>query len=180
MNAGREAHLVELVDAQGHPVGTATVESAHQAPGHLHRAFSVLLVDPSGRMLLQRRAAAKTRFAGRWANACCGHPKPGTPVADAAALRLREELGTAPVELTELGVYVYQADDPATGRVEHEYDHVLLGPVPADLDLRPDPAEVDDARWEPIADLRNRVIAEPDEYAPWLAGVIALLPTGAP
>ncbi|HEY1486238.1 MAG TPA: isopentenyl-diphosphate Delta-isomerase, partial [Micromonosporaceae bacterium] len=115
--AAREGHLVELVDDAGAAVGSATVEAAHQAPGQLHRAFSVILTDPSGRILLQRRAAAKTRFAGRWANATCGHPEPGVPVEESAARRMVEELGTAPVPLTQIGVYVYRAADEASGRV---------------------------------------------------------------
>ena len=90
----------------------------------------MLLVDPDGRVLLQRRAAVKTRFPLRWANSCCGHPAPGEPLAEAANRRLREELGAGPVELTEVGVYVYYAEDPATGRVEFEYDHVLRGDFP--------------------------------------------------
>ena len=47
--------------------------------------------------------------------------------------------------LTEVGVYSYYAEDPATGRVEYEYDHVLLGDLPADRRLLPDPDEVADA-----------------------------------
>ena len=47
----------------------------------------------TGRTLLQQRAAAKTRFPLRWANACCGHPAPGEAVTVAAARRLGEELG---------------------------------------------------------------------------------------
>jgi isopentenyl-diphosphate Delta-isomerase len=172
----REKHLVELVDETGSATGSLTVESAHQAPGALHRAFSVVLVDPDGRVLLQRRAAVKTRFAGRWANACCGHPQPGVAVEDAATERLAEELGVAPIPLQRIGVYVYQAADDATGRVEHEYDHVLLGHVPSDLAFAPDPAEVDGVEWVPLADLRSALDREPKTYSPWLAGVIALLP----
>jgi isopentenyl-diphosphate delta-isomerase len=171
----REAHLVELVDETGAAIGKATVAEAHAAPGRLHRAFSVILQDPSGRVLLQERAAAKTRFAGRWANACCGHPPPDVPVAEAAGLRLTEELGVAPMPFTELGVHTYRADDPATGRIEHEYDHVLLGTVPADLVVLPDPAEVAGVRWITPAALRRDLEQSPESYAPWLAGVIALL-----
>src|SRR5512142_1124958 len=101
MSEGRENHLVELVSAEGEAAGAATVQEAHRAPGMLHRAFSVLLVDPNGRLLLQRRAAVKTRFAGRWANACCGHPAPGVAVSEAAGVRLGEERGLGPVELRE-------------------------------------------------------------------------------
>ena len=172
----RELHLVELVDSDGATTGSITVESAHQPPGHLHRAFSVVLADPSGRILLQRRAAAKTRFAGRWANACCGHPAPGVAVEESAAQRLVEELGTAPVPLTQIGVYVYRASDDATGRVEHEFDHVLLGSVPNDLVLLPDPDEVDAVRWIAPDDLRQALDDDPDSYAPWLVGVVAQLP----
>jgi isopentenyl-diphosphate Delta-isomerase len=171
----RELTLVELVDRAGRATGSSTVERAHTAPGQLHRAFSVLLVDPAGRLLLQRRSAQKTRFPLRWANACCGHPAPHEPVPDAAARRLAEELGLAGVALSEVGIYVYRADDPSTGRAEHEYDHVLLGRTPAGPKLRPDPTEVAELRWVNVPELLAAVEAEPGAYAPWLAGVVKAL-----
>ena len=173
----REQHLVELVDEAGLAVGRATVADAHRAPGRLHRAFSVVLVDPAGRLLLQRRAAVKTRFAGRWANSCCGHPAPGSPLATAAAERVRDELGVAVADLREVGVHTYRAADDATGLVECEYDHVLLGRVPADLDAAPDPAEVSELRWIGPSALHDSIASDPDAYAPWLPGVLALIPT---
>jgi isopentenyl-diphosphate delta-isomerase len=174
--SSRESHVVELVDHAGVACGQSTVEDAHQAPGLMHRAFSVLLQDPAGRLLLQRRSAVKTRFPLRWANACCGHPGPGQPLATAAGQRLREELAVTGVDLVELGVHVYHADDPATGRVEREWDHVLLGRVGADLPMRPDPAEVDAVRWVPPDELRAELTARPEAFAPWLIGVIDQLP----
>jgi len=65
---------------------------AHRTPV-LHRAFSVFVLDEHGAMLLQRRAAGKYHSAGLWSNACCGHPRPGEPVAAAAERRLAEEMG---------------------------------------------------------------------------------------
>ncbi|MGY0003433.1 isopentenyl-diphosphate Delta-isomerase [Micromonospora sp. I033] len=168
----RESHLVELVDDGGRVVGEATVAAAHQPPGRLHRAFSVLLVDPEGRILLQQRAAVKTRFPLRWANACCGHPLPGQSLVEAANRRLAEELGVEPVDLTEVGVYVYYAEDPATGRVEFEYDHVLRADVPADLAIRPDPDEVATLRWADPRELEADLDVDPRAYAPWLGGVV--------
>jgi isopentenyl-diphosphate delta-isomerase len=176
----REAHLVELVDADGTPRGAATVADAHQPPGDLHRAFSVVLTDPKGRLLLQRRATVKTRFAGRWANACCGHPAPGVTPANAATVRLREELGldtdASPIELRDVGVYVYQASDSASGRVEHEYDHVLVGALPPGATFDPDPTEVDELRWVSFNGLCDEIAKAPDAYAPWLSGVVSTLP----
>ncbi|WP_018785449.1 isopentenyl-diphosphate Delta-isomerase [Micromonospora sp. CNB394] len=177
----RETHLVELVDDDGRVIGETTVATAHQPPGRLHRAFSVLLVDPEGRVLLQQRAAVKTRFPLRWANSCCGHPLPGQSPAEAANRRLAEELGVDPVDLTEVGVYLYYAEDPATGRVEFEYDHVLRADVPADLVTRPDPDEVADLRWVAPGTVVADLDAHPREYAPWLGGVVNRLlhPTDA-
>ncbi|WP_326562114.1 isopentenyl-diphosphate Delta-isomerase [Micromonospora sp. NBC_01796] len=172
MTTAREQHLVELVDDGGAVVGETTVAAAHQPPGQLHRAFSVLLVDPAGRVLLQQRAAVKTRFPLRWANSCCGHPEPGQSLRTAANRRLVEELGVGPVGLTEVGVHLYFAEDPATGRVEFEYDHVLRADFAPDQPLRPDPAEVADLRWVDPEELRADIDANPGGYAPWLVGVI--------
>ncbi|MET8249748.1 isopentenyl-diphosphate Delta-isomerase [Micromonospora sp. NPDC005197] len=178
----REDHLVELVDDRGQPCGDTTVAAAHQPPGQLHRAFSVLLIDPDGQVLLQRRAAVKTRFPLRWANSCCGHPRPGESLTEAANRRLKEELGTGPVELTEVGVYVYYAEDPTSGRVEFEYDHVLRGEFLPAAPLRPDPDEVAELRWADPAALEAELDRDPRSYAPWLGGVVnrLLRPSGAP
>lgn len=168
----RESQLVELVDAEGVACGTATVEQAHCAPGLRHRAFSVHLLDSSGRLLLQQRSATKTRFALRWANAACGHPAPGEPVVHAASRRLAEEIGLTSIELTEIGLHRYRASDEATGRVEDEYDHVFLGIIDGNRQLiRADPAEVAALRWVPPDDLLKELEARPEEFAPWLAGV---------
>jgi isopentenyl-diphosphate delta-isomerase len=174
----RESHLVELVDTDGVATGSSTVADAHTAPGQLHRAFSVMLVDEQGRVMVQQRAAAKTRFALRWANACCGHPTPGQSVHGAAAQRLVEEVGVRGVALHQAGIHLYRAEDPLTSRVEHEYDHVLVGRVPVDLSVRPDPAEVADIQWLAPSELRMDLIENPDRYAPWFAGVLAVA-TGA-
>lgn len=170
----RESHLVELVDSDGTAVGSCTVAEAHTAPGRLHRAFSVMLLDDLGRVLVQQRAAVKTRFASRWANACCGHPAPGQTVFDAAAVRLAEEIGVRGVTLHQAGVHPYRAEDPGTGRVEHEYDHVLVGRVPVDPPLRLDPAEVAVVRWLTPGRLRTDLAEHPDRYAPWFGGVLAV------
>lgn len=168
----REAQFVELVGPDGAATGSCTVAEAHTAPGRLHRAFSVMLLDDEGRVLVQQRAAEKTRFALRWANACCGHPAPGQTVFDAAARRLVEEIGVRGVTLHEAGVYLYRAEDPKTGRIEHEYDHVLVGRVPVDPRLDLDPAEVAGVAWPEPERLRADLAGDPDRYAPWFRGVV--------
>ncbi|GAB2667434.1 isopentenyl-diphosphate Delta-isomerase [Nocardia goodfellowii] len=168
----REALPVELVDDAGRAVGACPVAEAHTAPGLLHRAFSVLLFDDAGRVLLQQRAAVKTRFPMLWANTCCGHPAPGEPVEAAASVRLAEELGLA-TALSEAGEFVYQAQDPVTGRVEYEWDHVLVGKLVTGVP-QPDPAEVAAFAWVSPEDLQTAIAADPQSYTPWLGAVLKI------
>lgn len=172
----REQLPVELVDRGGRALGTCSVRAAHTPPGRLHRAFSVLLYDPAGRVLLQQRAAAKTRFALRWSNACCGHPAPGQDLATAAATRLTEELGITAAQvtpLTEAGVFRYRAYDAQARYVEYEWDHVFRATLTSG-EPAPDESEVSEVRWASPEPLAAEIAARPDEFTPWLAGVLDL------
>ena len=157
---------VELLGADGAVSGRLEVAAAHTAPGHLHRAFSVVLLDDHGRTLLQRRAAEKSAFAGLWSNSCCSHPVGSEPIEQQAALRCRQELGIT-VELVAVGAFTYRAADPVSGLVEHEHDTVLVGRLP-DAPLQPDPAELSETRLAPLGDALADVAARPSSYTPWL------------
>lgn len=175
-SADRERLLVELVDRAGQAIGACPVREAHTAPGRLHRAFSVLLYDPAGRVLLQQRAAVKTRFARRWSNTCCGHPAPGEDLVAAATRRLAEEMGIGAAQITplaEAGVLRYRASDAASGHVEYEWDHVLVATLTEGAPA-PDPGEVREVRWVRSGPLEAEVAARPDEFTPWLAGVLGI------
>jgi isopentenyl-diphosphate Delta-isomerase len=174
-NALRET-LVELVDPRGRAIGTSTKLAAHDPPGQLHRAFSVFLVDEDGRVLIQRRALAKYHSAGLWSNSCCGHPGPGEDVTEAAARRLADELGIriAAQDLRVAAQVTYELSDPISGRMEHEYDHVLVGrssatPVPNER-------EVAEIAFESLDNLTPARIAR-GEFTVWFPIVLdAALP----
>jgi isopentenyl-diphosphate delta-isomerase len=209
--ATHERREVVLVDEGGRPLGHELKSAAHEAPGQLHLAFSVFLFSGAGKVLLQRRASAKYHFGGIWANACCSHPQPGEELVGSARLRVIEELGiTGPSggatsagaaggaetegsalvlagPLVDVGQFVYRAEDPVSGLVEHELDHVLVGtlvrtdgrPV-EDADLpSAEPTEVDDARWAAVEEVRGAGIE--DGFVPWFAEAfeIALAGVGA-
>ncbi len=143
--------LLELVDEDGRTTGTAEKLSAHQAPGRLHRAFSVFLLDGQGRLLVQRRALTKYHSPGVWSNTCCGHPFPGEQPFAAAARRVAEELGTAPALMREAGTVSYHHPDPDSGLVEREFNHLFVGLVRSEL--RPDPDEVAETAFLDSAEL---------------------------
>ena len=143
--------LLELVDPDGTTIGVAEKLSAHQPPGRLHRAFSVFLFGPDGRMLLQRRAFGKYHSPGVWSNACCGHPYPDEAPIAAATRRTVEELGVAPVGLAAAGTVTYRHPDPASGLIEHEYNHLFVGRTGSELS--PDPAEISETAFVDAAEL---------------------------
>ncbi|GHE12686.1 isopentenyl-diphosphate Delta-isomerase [Streptomyces alanosinicus] len=161
--------LLELVTPDGRTVGTAGKLAAHQAPGALHRAFSVFLFDPSGRMLMQRRALTKYHSPGVWSNTCCGHPLPGERPEAAATRRTREELGLVPAPLHPAGTVVYHHPDPLTGLVEHEYNHLFVGHVGEEP--TPDPAEVHATRLVTRDELTTLI--EDGVCSAWLPTVLA-------
>lgn len=156
-----------LVDPQDRAIGVAPKRTVHLL-GLRHRAFSILLSDDAGRVLLQRRAAEKYHSAGLWANSCCGHPRPGESTNDAAVRRLYEELGVR-VPLSHAGTFTYRAAVAKT-MIEHEVDHVFLGTVVGEV--APDPREVSALAWTSVDDLAADLTAHASRYAAWLANVL--------
>ncbi|GIX09050.1 isopentenyl-diphosphate Delta-isomerase [Elioraea sp.] len=167
---GAAVEQVVLVDERDRPVGVMEKLAAHRE-GRLHRALSVVLRAPDGRLLLQRRAAGKYHSGGVWTNTCCGHPRPGEPVAQAALRRLREEMGISLAALTPLFETVYRA--PVGGAlVEHEYVHVF-GAV-WHGDCVPEPAEVEACAWVDAAALRADLGLRPERYSVWFRRYAAM------
>jgi len=152
-----------LVDADDNDIGTALKLPAHEH-GLLHRAFSVFIVNHDGEILMQRRAAVKYHSAGRWSNTCCGHPRPGERVADAALRRLGEEMGIA-CELKPVEVFRYRAD-VGHGLIENEVDHLFIGVC----DDVPQPAPEEVSEWMYVAPdaLATSIAQQPDDFSAWL------------
>ncbi|MBR5559515.1 MAG: isopentenyl-diphosphate Delta-isomerase [Oscillospiraceae bacterium] len=150
------------VDIFDNEIGSAPKLEAHQKC-MLHRAFSVFLVN-EGRMLIQRRAAHKYHSGGKWANACCSHPRVGESLQLATERRMQEELNLSGIELQELYgfVYCHQFED---GLWEYEYDHVFVGQCDTTPELNPE--EADACRWVEYDELAKELLEHPDRFAVW-------------
>lgn len=157
-------HVI-LVDGRDRAVGSAEKLTAHRSP-LLHRAVSVFLFNPSGKLLLQRRAAGKYHSPSRWSNTCCGHPRPGEGSLEAAARRLREEMGIL-CPLRPIGAFRYRIElEP--GLWEHEYDHVFTGVYDGSPAPTPAPGEVEGWCWVEVPRLRTLMEREPERFTRWL------------
>lgn len=152
-----------LVDARNRAIGRAEKLHVHHA-GLRHRAFSIFLVDQSGRLLLQQRSRAKYHSAGLWANACCGHPRPGENTRQAARRRLTEELGaTTPLRY---GFRAHYHTALPNGLTENEIVYVFFGLTPAVV--APNPGEVAGLAHLNLAQLQADIARQPRRYAYWL------------
>jgi isopentenyl-diphosphate delta-isomerase len=153
---------VILIDAGDNEIGTMAKLDAHRQ-GVLHRAVSVLVRDSRGRLLLQQRALSKYHSGGLWTNTCCGHPRPGEGVAEAASRRLAEEMGIV-CSLSFLLRVQYRAP-VSDGLVEHELVHVLGGRF--DGAPRPNPDEVMAWRWSEPAEIAKDMNERPEIFTAW-------------
>lgn len=165
---------VVLLDDSGTPVGRADRVEVHTASTPLHLAFSTYLFNARGDVLITRRALGKLTWPGVWTNSCCGHPRPGEAIEDAARRRIREELGLHVGPLTPLASdFRYRAVD-ASGIVENEICPVFAGFV-ADEQPTVDPDEVAEWAWVPWDALFAAVTATPSVYSPWAALQVPLI-----
>lgn len=151
------------IDGTLHPVGKL---DAHLR-GLKHMAVSVFVLDPGGRLLIQRRALGKYHTPGLWANTCCTHPHWGEDPETCAHRRLTEELGITGLDLTHRAEIEYRAN-VGGGMVEHEVVDVFVARTGPELALAPNADEVMDTRWIALPDLEAEIIAEPERFTPWL------------
>lgn len=151
-----------LVDERNRATGSAGKTAVHRA-GLLHRAFSIFIVDQRGRMLLQRRSPKKYHSGGLWANSCCGHPRPGERTATAANRRLGEELGIS--SDLSFGFFARYRTELDNGMTENEFVYVYFGKL--DSEPRPNPDEIAEVDFLPIAEIQRRLRCDPASFTVW-------------
>ncbi|MDP6688836.1 MAG: isopentenyl-diphosphate Delta-isomerase [Alphaproteobacteria bacterium] len=154
--------VIVLVDEHDRQVGLCGKLETHRQ-GLLHRAFSVIIKNDAGQILLQQRAAGKYHSPGLWANACCGHPGDGDDTGQAARRRLGEEMGFE-TDLYPGWRHSYRAD-VGGGLIENEFVHVFFGRFNGTI--VPDAAEAAAYRWLDPDALLADVAANPDSYSAW-------------
>lgn len=157
-----------LVNAQNRAIGRAEKREVHEA-GLLHRAFSIFLVDPDGRVLLQQRHPAKYHSGGLWTNSCCGHPRPGEHTLRAARRRLSEELGVSCA--LRFGFLTRYDTTFPNGLIENEIVYVYFGLAPPDL--TPNQQEVSALELTSLDELETEINKNPVAYSFWLKHYIA-------
>ena len=132
-----------LVDEADREVGHLDKVRCHQGRGVLHRAFSLLIFNGAGDLLLQQRSRAKRLWPLYWSNSCCSHPRRAESMESAIHRRLYEELGLrCPLQFLFKFQYQAQFDE---GGAEQELCSVFIGR--STDQVRVDSAEIHAWRW---------------------------------
>jgi isopentenyl-diphosphate delta-isomerase len=159
-----DADALILVDDQDQGVGFMSKALCHAGQGILHRAFSLLIFNEAGELLIQQRAASKRLWPLYWSNSCCSHPRGEETMEAATQRRLLEELGIT-CSLTFLYKFQYQAQFDATG-AENELCSVFVGR--SRQAPRVNPAEIREWRWiSPQALAAELASAGSRVFTPW-------------
>jgi len=153
---------VILVDQDDNAIGTMEKLEAHRK-GLLHRAFSVVIFNSKGEILLQKRATSKYHSGGLWTNACCSHPLPDESIEVATQRKLKQEMG---IDLkTEYAYKFIYRTNLDHGLIEHECDHVFTGIFNGEPIINTH--EVEDWKFISQEKLRNDVKLNPQNYTYW-------------
>ena len=153
-----------LVDDADREIGHLERAKCHAGSGVLHRAFSLLIFNDSGELLLQQRSARKRLWPLYWSNSCCSHPRRAESIETAIHRRLKEELGlTCPLHF--LFKFQYQAQFDAVG-AERELCSVYIGRCNGRVTV--DAAEIHAWRWVDTATLEAELAGpEAARFTPW-------------
>lgn len=150
------------VDDRDIETGYMEKMEVHQK-GILHRAFSVMLFNNEGEVLLQKRAKKKYHSPGLWTNCCCSHQREGETLEEAVSRRLKDELGIK-CECREVFKFMYRVEFE-NGLVEHEIDHVFFGQYNGKV--FPNVDEVEEIRWVSLDKLGEEMSDHPENFTYW-------------
>jgi len=153
-----------LVDEVDREVGFLCKALCHDGRGVLHRAFSLLIFNDRGELLLQQRAPFKRLWPLYWSNSCCSHPRRGETMEAAITRRLHEELGLS-CPLYFLFKFQYQAQFGATGS-ENELCSVFIARCTDEVRINPN--EIVGWRWIAPAALEVEMSGGgAEKFTPW-------------
>lgn len=184
--AGMMAEACLCLDENDAVIDTASKLQTHLGEGIRHRAFSVLIYDSNGRLLVQQRASEKITFPSVWANSCCSHPlniagENGGAVEgvkEAARRKLEQELGiprsvTDSWDFNHIGRFEYKCRWNAEW-IEHEIDHVMI--VKADCEVEFNRNEIQAIEWLDDAGLKAMMTRQgrwkSQLIAPWFEAIV--------
>jgi len=165
--------FVILVDENDNPIGTEEKVKCHLPNGKLHRAFTALLFDNEGKLILTRRAKEKMLWPNDWDGTFASHPRESETYVSSGERRMPEELGIEG-SLDYLHKFEYHVPYKDIGS-ENEICGTLIGVVENDTELKETEGEIDEIKSISAKDLLSELKINPEIYCPWMLIALELL-----
>ncbi len=164
---------VILVDENDNPIGSEEKIKCHLPNGKLHRAFTALLFDRNGRLILTRRAKEKMLWPEDWDGTVASHPRKGETYTSSAERRMPEEVGIS-CKMDYLMKFEYHVPYKDIGS-ENEICGTLIGIVDESTKFKMVEGEIDDIKWISADELFSEIKSNPKIYCPWMLIALELL-----
>ena len=165
--------FVILVDENDNPIGSEEKVKCHLPNGKLHRAFTALLFDEDGRLVLTRRAKEKMLWPNDWDGTFASHPRESETYVSSGERRMPEELGIKGT-LDYLHKFEYHVPYKDVGS-ENEICGTLIGIIDKSTELKEIEGEIDEIKWISSKELIIELKKNPQIYCPWMLIALELL-----
>lgn len=165
---------VILVDKNDNPIGKEEKVKCHLPNGKLHRAFTVLLFNEEGKLLLTKRSKSKMLWPNDWDGTVASHPRESETYVSSAERRLPEEIGIS-CKLDYLFKFEYHVPYKDIGS-ENEICGTLVGIVNNSYLIRLVEDEISETVWISADELTSNLQKSPQIYCPWMIIALYLLP----
>jgi isopentenyl-diphosphate delta-isomerase len=157
---------VILVDGNDISIGTEEKVKCHLPDGKLHRAFTALLFDKNGRLVLTKRAKEKMLWPEDWDGTFASHPRESETYVSSGERRMPEELGIEG-KLDYLHKFEYHVPYKNVGS-ENEICGTLIGVIDETTELKKIKGEIDEIKWISAKELLSEIKTNPKIYCPWM------------
>jgi len=154
--------LINQGDSQ---IGETDIVDAHLYDGKLHRAFTAILQNKKGEILLAKRSLKKPLWPTYWDGSFSSHPRVGETLEAACERRVFEELGVKAYNFKNLFSYTYHIKWNVVFS-EWEINHILIADYDS-VDLEPDPDEVSEYQWMAWEEAIKFSMDKYNQVAPW-------------
>lgn len=163
-----------LVDKNDNPIGLDEKVKCHLPNGKLHRAFTALLFDKEGRLVLTRRSPKKMLWPGDWDATVASHPREKETYVSSAERRMPEEVGVS-CKFDYLFKFEYHVPYKDVGS-ENEICGTLLALIDPSTNFNLVEDEITEIKWVKANELIDKLKKNPQNFCPWMIIALYLLP----
>ncbi len=165
--------FVILVDSNDKPIGREEKVKCHLPNGKLHRAFTALIFDNDGNLMLTKRAKEKMLWPGDWDGTFASHPRESETYVSSAERRMPEELGIES-KVDYLNKFEYHVPYKDIGS-ENEVCGTLMGIIEHTTEVKKIEGEIDEIKWISSKKLQEEMKNAPEIFCPWMLIALVLL-----